>query len=146
VRLAYVVSRRRFGRVLTPLKALYARKPGLIGLAAWAERIEQRHLRLEPGLKTLIKALVASRNGCAFCSDLAAAKALQLRIGAERFAQLTAYRDSAHFSTAEKAALAYVDEYLHHRTVSDDCFRELAAHFDETKIVEITWLSAIEQY
>jgi len=145
LRCAYWYSRRRFGKVLTPLKVIYARKPGLLHVARHITKCEDR-LTLDPAIQYLVKVQVSRLNGCAFCEDIGLASAVQRRIGKERFADLDHYATSPAFAPAERAALTFAEEATRNRRVTDATWTELRQHFNETQIVELTWLNAAENY
>ncbi len=146
VRLGFWMSKRRFGKVLTVLKVIYARKPRLAIISQMIAGTMEKHLTIEPELRFLISVHVARMNGCSFCQDLNQAAAVQAKMGPERFRALEDFRTSPLFTERERAALAYVEEATRHRRVEDSTFAALRAHFDETQIVEITWLNAAENY
>ena len=144
LRIAYSYSRRRFGKVLTTLKVLYARAPALLGPLQALLASEARLKRLEPSLRLLIKARVAAINGCSFCVDIAQCAAdPDLRARLVLVAQDPA---SPLLSQAERAALQFVEEATRFRTVGDSTFEALRVCFSEAAIVEITWLNALENF
>ncbi|HYE94966.1 MAG TPA: carboxymuconolactone decarboxylase family protein [Rubricoccaceae bacterium] len=145
-RLAFWVSRRQYGKVLTPLKVVYARKPRLVFLAQHIAHTMEHGLSLDPELNALVSVYVARLNGCAFCQDLHLAQAIQKKIGVERFAQLEQFATSPLFTIKERAALAFVDEAARNRRVSPATFAAARAHFSETEIVELVWLNAAQHY
>lgn len=146
MRMAYQASIRQFGRVLTPFKEIYARKPRLLILAGMIDRTMRYGLSLEPGLRLLIQVQASRMNGCAFCEDLALANVVREQIGSEKFVALHEFRTSSLFSEREKAALAFAEEATRDRHVSDDTFAAVRAHFTKTEIVEISWVNAAENY
>ena len=109
-------------------------------------RALQRGLLLDDDLRLLIAFHVAQLNGCAFRHDLNLAQATQKRLGVDRFRELSEYRASGMFSERERAALAFCEEATRHQKVSDKTFETLREHFDETEIVEPTWVNAAENY
>lgn len=145
IRLAYRLSTRRFGKVLMPLKLMYARKPGLLFLAGHIQRVADG-LSLEVSLRMLVQVYAARLNGCAFCQDLHLAEALRRKVGRERFDALAAFRTSPLFTDRERAALALVEEATGARRVSDATWAALRAHFSETEVVELVWANAVENY
>lgn len=145
MRLAYGISRRRFGKVIAPFKVIYARKPRLLVIAGQIGGAMDA-LSLDPALRFLVQAQAARLNGCAFCEDMALAQATQRRIGAERFRALEEFRTSGLFTPRERAALAFAEEATRHRHVSDETWAAVRAHFSDEEIVELTWLNAAENY
>ncbi len=144
-RIAFWMSKRQFGKVLMPLKVIYARNPGLMWASYQIEKTMKGRLSLDAGLTTLIKVHLSMLNGCAFCKDIALAQAVQKRLGMEKFGDLERFRESAAFTDREKAALAFVEE-ANSKKVTDSTFSDLRRHFNETEIVEITWVQAAESY
>lgn len=146
VRLAYWISARQFGKVIMPMKVIYARKPRLLRIAAQIQRTMEGGLSLDPSLRLLVQVQAARMNFCVFCEDLALANAVQRRIGLERFRALDDFRTSPLFSEPERAALAFVEAATRDRQVSNDTWQALRQHFSETEIVELTWVNAAENY
>ena len=146
MRIAFWMTRRQLGKVITPMKVLYPRMPGMLKLSYEIQKFEMKGIRLEPGLKFMVTTLAAQINGCGFCVDIGRAMVIRERLGMEKFNALMEYRTSPLFSDRERAALAYVEEATRHKRVADDTFEALRKHFSEWEIVEITWLNAVENY
>ena len=146
MRLAYWMTRRQLGKVLTTMKVLYPRVPGLMKLSWEITKFETRGIRLEPAVHYLIAALVSQINRCDLCVDLTLAMAMRQHLDMDKFAALSEYRTSPRFSDRERAALQYVEEITRRRHVSDATFDALREHFKEWEIVEITWLNAVHNY
>lgn len=145
MRLLYRVSERQFGKVITPFKVIYARKPRLLWLAGQIAQTMQS-LSLDPALRLLVQVQAARVNGCVFCEDLTLAHAARQKIGPERFAALDDYRASPLFTARERAALAFAEEATRDRHVSDATWAAVREHFGDEEIVELTWLNAAENY
>jgi alkylhydroperoxidase family enzyme len=146
MRIAYWMTRRQLGKVMTPMKVVYPRMPGVLRLSYEIQKFELKGIRLEPALKFLVVTLAGQINGCGFCVDIARAMAIRQHLGMEKFNALSEYRTSPLFSNRERAALAYVEEATRHKRVSDATFEVLRKHFSDREIVEITWLNAVENY
>ena len=146
MRLAYRMSVRQFGKVITPFKVIYARKPRLLLLAGHIARTMEKGLSIDPALRLLVQVQAARLNGCAFCEDLALAHAAQQKIGVDRLRSLDSHRDSPLFTAREKAALAFAEEATRDRHVSEVTRAAMRAHFTEEEIVEVTWVNAAENY
>ena len=145
VRLAYWISKRQLGAVITPMKIIYARVPRLLWSTLAINRAAER-LSLDPALNLLVTTQTALLNGCTFCADLHLAQAVQAKLGRERFRDLLDFAQSPHFSERERAALTYTEEVTRQRKVSDATFARLRSHFSEKEIVELTWLNAVGNY
>ncbi len=145
-RIAYWLTERRLGKVMTPMKVVYARLPALFRHAYQQVQIVEKHITLDPVISILVRTWPAMINQCTFCVDIAKAVALYKHMTMEKFEALPAYRTSPLFSERERAALAYVEEATREKRVSDATFAELQRHFTEREIVEITWLNALENY
>lgn len=145
MKFAYAWSRRTFGKVMTPMKVIYARVPPLAMLEQKIHKTMDG-LSLESELKLLVQIKVSQLNGCPFCEDIGRAVALQKRIGTERFRHLHDYSCSDQFTPREKVALAFAEEATRDKRVSDATWKSVKELFSETEIVELTWLNAAENY
>lgn len=148
LKIAYWFTKRQFGKVMTPLKVVYSRKPQLLSFAMKIAKFEEKQNSLSPDLRLLIKIATATQNGCTFCQDIALAKAVKGKLGTEKFIALInkdAEKMSA-FSEKEQAVLKVLDEYNEQRKVSDEAFANLQKYFNETEIIEILALNAFEQF
>ena len=128
-----------------PLKVVYVRNPKLMWTSYQIDKTMEGSLSLDAMLIALIKVYLSMLNGCPFCKDIGLALAVQKRLGSEKFRDLECFRESAAFTDREKAALAFVEE-ANARKVTDSTFTILRLHFNETEIVEITWVAAAEAY
>lgn len=146
MKLAYRWSKKNFGKVISPMKVIYARKPGLMSVAFKINHIKEKHISLSSQLRYLVQAYTSLLNGCNFCSDLVLATAFQKQLGMEKFKDLQKFRDSAYFDEGERAMLAYVEEATKNKTVSEETFQDFSQHFSEEEMVEVTWLIATENY
>ena len=145
MRLAYWMSRRQLGAVISPLKVGYARAPR-IGRVGYGIVRTMDKLSLDRELVLLVTTQSSLINGCTFCADLHHAQAVQEKIGLEKFRALEKFRESPLFSEKEKAALAYTEEVTKTRDASDATFEALRPHFDDAQIFELTWLNAVGNY
>ena len=148
LKIAYWFSRRQFGKVLMPMKVIYARKPALLSLAMKINKFEEKQTSIPADLRLFVKTTTATLNGCTFCQDIALAQAVKSKIGTEKFAALIKNDDSdlSVFDEKEQAVLAVIREYDVQKKVSDETFDELKKHFSETEIIEILALNAFEQF
>lgn len=146
MRFAFWMTRRELGKVITPMKVLYTRVPGLLKPSYEIQKFGMKGIKLEAALKFLIPSLTAQINGCGFCIDIGRAVAMRESVSMEKMDAVLEYKTSPLFSERERAALAYAEEATRNKKVSDATFATLRKNFSEREIVEITWLNAVENY
>jgi len=146
LRLAYRMSRRRLGKVMSPLKVVYARAPKALRMGYEISKYAEKGVALEPEVRLLVQAYVAGLNKCGFCVDIARAMAMRHRLDMDRVSALDGFEDDSRFSERERAALCYVGEATRDRRVSDDTFARVREHFPDHEIVELTLLCAVEHF
>jgi alkylhydroperoxidase family enzyme len=144
MKIAYAVTRRRFGKVITPLKVHSARLPAAFGMFYSKVSELDKKLLLPPETALLIREQVARINVCSFCSDISRWASLQASMGQEKFDALERYATSPLFTDKERAALYYATELTKTKSVSPSTFHRLREHFTEREICEIVWLVASE--
>jgi len=143
-KLAYYFTRRQFGKVLTPVKVVYARLPAAFGMFISKISKLDKKLSLPQETAFLIREQVARINVCLFCMDIGRAFTIQASMNQAKFDALEEYRTSPLFNDAERAALDYVTELTQNKKVAPDTFSRLARHYSEREICEIVWLAASE--
>lgn len=144
--LVYGMTRRRFGKVLTPVKVFAARLPLAFGKFYGQIGELDKKLTLSPEMVMLIREQVAHTNVCLFCIDIGRYFTIQASMDEEKFDALEDYRTSALFSEAERAALDYVSQLTKEKKVDPEVFSRLAKHYSERQICEIVWLVASEHF
>jgi AhpD family alkylhydroperoxidase len=145
-RFAVAMMRRQLGKVITPARVIYNRVPRMYGVAWQLLRLQRSGLQLAPELRLLVMSWVAMVNRCSFCVDIAKAMAVQEGIALEKLLALPSWRTSPLFEERERAALTYAEETTRHKKVSDETFAALRKYFSERQIVEITLVTAIENF
>lgn len=95
---------------------------------------------LEHSLIHLVKLRASQINGCAFCQHMHANEARKDGEQQHRLDVLPAWHEVTIFSARERAALAWTEALtrLADQSVSDACFTEVAAHFSEKEIVNLS--------
>jgi len=144
MRLVYYLTRRQFGKVLTPLKVHGARLPLAFGAFYGKVSKLDKQLRLPTEFVLLIRHQVARINVCLFCEDIARSVAIKASMKEAKFDSLDEYQTSALFTDAERAALDYATELTREEQVQPETFERLAQHYSEREICEIVWLVASE--
>lgn len=144
MKLAYYFTRRRFGKVLTPLKVHSARLP--IAFGQFYAKVSELDKKLQLSAETvmLVREQVARTNVCLFCIDIGRAMTIQASMNQAKFDALDQYRTSPLFNDAERAALDYVTDLTRAKQVNRDTFSRLRRYYSERQICEIVWLVASE--
>jgi alkylhydroperoxidase family enzyme len=147
LRIAYWLMRRKFGKVITPVKVVYARAPKALDLGQAMSKFLMSPFRIEKELVFLIESYTAGLNKCGFCIDIG--HALAMNVAPEIMEKLYAvvdFRTDPRFTARERAALNYIDAITRDKHVNDDTFAALREHFTGEEIVEITLINAVENY
>lgn len=144
LKLAYWLTQRRIGKVISPLKILYARLP--FSFAKWIGDIQglEKKLPLAEELKILIRIYVAQLNTCHFCIDIAQANAIRQYPDQEKFFEVQNFETYPQFSDAERVALRFAKELTLNKKVTDATYQQAQQHFSETQLIGISWLVGSE--
>jgi AhpD family alkylhydroperoxidase len=127
------------------MKVVQARLPQSLRHAYETRRVEAS-LSLPPGLRLLVKRYIAHLNGCAFCVDLAEARAEAQGMDVALLRRAAEHRQSDRVAERDRAALRFAREATETVHVGDETFAAVRDHFSEREIVELTWLCATENY
>ena len=144
--LVYYFTRRRFGKVLTPLKVLCARLPIAFGMFYGKISALDKKVLLPPETAMLIREQVARINVCLFCMDIGRSVVIKASMNEAKFDALDRYSTSPLFSDAERSALDYVTELTKDKKVDPNTFARMSGHYSERAICEIVWLVASEHF
>ncbi|MGB9032288.1 MAG: hypothetical protein WCC27_19340 [Acidobacteriaceae bacterium] len=144
LRLVYSMSRRQFGKVMTPLKVFVARMPLAFGQFVGKIGRLDKKLILPRETVMLIREHVARINVCLFCIDIGRAYTIKSSMNQAKFDALEHYATSALFTDADRAALDYVTELTRDKKVDPATFSRLARFWSERQICEIVWCIASE--
>jgi alkylhydroperoxidase family enzyme len=144
LKMVYAMSRRQFGKVMTPLKVFAARMP--LAFGAFIGKIAKldKKLELPREAQMLVRERVARLNVCLFCIDIGRYFATQSGMNEAKFDALNDYATSPLFTEADRAMLDYVTELTRDKNVNPATFARLANHYSERAICEIVWLVASE--
>ncbi len=145
-KLIYFMTRKRFGKVITPLKVMAVRLP--VGFGKFSGKIAQLDKKLQLPHETvmLVREQVAHINVCNFCIDIGRAFTIVSSMNQEKFDALNEYKISPLFSEKEKVLLDFVTMLARDRKMERALFDRLAQHYDERSICEIVWIMATEFY
>ncbi len=146
MKLVYAMSRRQFGKVMTPLKVFAARMPLAFGMFIAKIAKLDKKLTLSAETALLIRERVAQLNICLFCIDIGRSFVIKASMNEAKFNALEDYATSPLFSEAERAALDYVTELTRDRRVRPETFARMAGYYSERGICDIVWLVASEHF
>lgn len=146
MKLVYTMSRRKFGKVLTPLKVFAARLPLAFGQFYGRIGALDKKLLLPPEIAMLIREQVARANVCLFCIDIGRLFTIKASMNQAKFDALEQYRASPLFTDAERAALDYATELTKDKKVDPNTFARMSGYYSERAICEIIWLVASEHF
>ncbi|AKD53674.1 carboxymuconolactone decarboxylase family protein [Spirosoma radiotolerans] len=145
-KLLYFFTRKRFGKVITPLKVMAVRLP--VAFGSFSGKIGQldKKLKLPAETVMLVRERVAQLNVCLFCIDIGRAYTIMAAMNQAKFDALSDYARSPLFSEKEKVLLDFVTRLTRDRQMEAELFDKLAQHYDERSICEIVWIIASEFY
>ena len=140
MKFVYWMSRKKYGKVMTPLKVVTARLPLSFGMYVQKlEKLEQKY-QLPKYIAVLVRTHVAQLNTCEFCIDIGKLEVINhFPDQQEKFFNVSSYKTSSLFTAREKAALQFAEELTLHKKISDETFAEAQNHFAERELVEIAW-------
>jgi len=144
IELAYYLTRRKFGKVPSPIGIHLARLPSAFGKFYGKVAQLDKKLQLPSQTIALIREQVARINICLFCVDIGRFFATESSMNVDKLDALDRYRESPLFSDAERAALDYVTELTRDKKIEASTFAGLSRFYSERAICEIVWLVASE--
>lgn len=145
-KLLFYYSRKKFGKVMTPLKVMAARMP--LSFGSFSGKIGQLDKKLQLPAETvmLIRQKVAEINVCNFCIDIGRYFTITSSMNQQKFDELNDYQNSKVFSLKEKVLLDFVVRLARDRKMDAELFNDLSRYYDERSICEIIWVVATEFY
>jgi alkylhydroperoxidase family enzyme len=146
MKLVYAMTRRQYGKVLTPLKVFGARMPLAFGQFYGKISALDKKLLLPPEIAMLVREQVARTNVCLFCIDIGRYYTIKASMNQAKFEALGDYRASSLFTDAERAALDYATELTRNKRVEPKIISQLTRFYSERQICEIVWLVASEHF
>jgi AhpD family alkylhydroperoxidase len=152
VKLAYFFTRRKLTgltgrepeRMLEPLE-IYAHAPRLLLGYGKLEQAAAKLDRLDDRLSVLAQLKASTLTQCEYCIDIGSQIARRSGLSDEQLLALTRYKESDLFDDVETLVLDYaVGMSQTPVEVSDELSAQLRKHFDETALVELTSVIALE--
>jgi len=145
LKIAYFLSRKEFGKVLSALKVIYARSTPVM-TASYKIITTEKKLSLPKETKLFIRYYTSHLNDCSFCSNTSEYMTAKEKIELQQWKAFVNFRNSTAFSEKEKSLLAYLEEVNLTKTASEETFANLKNFYSDIEIVEITWINATENY
>jgi len=104
MKIVYAMTRRQFGKVLTPLKVFAARMPLAFGVFYGRISKLDKKLTLPEETAMLVREQVARINVCLFCIDIGRSFTIKAKMNQAKFDALEEYKTSPLFTDAERCA------------------------------------------
>ena len=147
LRIAEWYSRRKYGKVMDPLRAMGHNPRVLRAGAAYEARIA-RWRDLDPGLKHLAEMVSAARIGCSWCMDFGYWLADDLGMPMEKIQYVPAWREHRErFSELELLVMEFAESMTETEpTVTDEQTEALIARLGRKAFVELTAIVAVENH
>jgi AhpD family alkylhydroperoxidase len=146
VRLAYRVSRRRYGEVVDPMR-VFAHHPTVLAGYSALELASERSQRVDRRLKHLAEIRAAMISGCEWCLDFGSAISADAGVSEADLRELPTYATSDRFTELERLVLDYATGISRSPVdVPDRLFEQLSEYLDEAQLVELTSIIALENY
>ena len=99
-------------------------------------------VNFDPRLRELVRIRASQLNGCAYCIDMHTKDARAIGETEQRIYALSAWRETAFFTTRERAALAFTESVtlLAKSHVPDDAYNAVAAEFTPDEVAALVCL------
>jgi alkylhydroperoxidase family enzyme len=145
LKIAYFMSKRQFGKVLSPLLVIYSRSTPIFQVAIKILSADKK-LSIDRDTNLLIRNYVSHLNDCKFCANAIEYMSEKEKWDINRLKDMFNFRNSTNYNDKEKAILDYVEQISLTKTATQETFDKLKTYFNEKQIVEITWVCASENY
>ncbi len=126
----------RYGKVLSPTYAWAKSPPALYTFLLFYKAVTRRNSPISKTLRSYVSLRVAQIATCRFCIDFNMSRMTHQGITE---ADIAAYKQSAHFSEAEKSALDYA-EMIVNGEMDPLVVNELKKYYSDRQQVELTAL------
>ncbi|NLU67463.1 carboxymuconolactone decarboxylase family protein [Streptomyces sp. HNM0574] len=146
-RLVEWYSRRTYGRVLDPIRAM-GHHPGVLKDGGRFEQRVGKWKELDPGLKHLAEMVSAVRIGCSWCVDFGHWLADEDGLPMEKIQYVPEWREHRElFDDLELRVMEYAEAMTETEpTVTDAMTEELLRRLGRPAFIELTAMVAVENY
>jgi alkylhydroperoxidase family enzyme len=146
-RYAWRFSRRRFGRVVDPVRAVAHHGGVLIAGGALELAVDKGWTKLDPHLRWLAIQAASGAIGCSWCTDFGYYEGIQSGVDPQKVRDVPRWRDSEIYSDVERVVLEYAEAAsATPAVISEDLAARLHEFFDAAEIVELAGWIALENY
>jgi AhpD family alkylhydroperoxidase len=143
-RVAYAVSRRRFGQVPEPL-TVWAHHRGVMLATIRHEASVERWKALDPVCKSLAVLRGAQVIGCPWCIDFGSFLSKDDGVTPEQLRDLHRWRESDAYTREQRLCMEYAEAASSTpMTVTDELVEQLRATLGEKAVVELAMMVALE--
>jgi AhpD family alkylhydroperoxidase len=144
VRIGEWYSRRRYGEVLEPARAV-AHNRRVLRTYVREELSAGKWSSVPAELKMLAVLSAAATVGCEWCVDFGYWQAMTDRVEPAKIVDIARWRDSTAYTPLERAAIDYAAAMsTTPLVVTDEQVARLREYLDESQVVELTMMIAIE--
>jgi alkylhydroperoxidase family enzyme len=144
VRIGEWYSRRRFGAVLEPARAM-AHNPRVLRTYVREEMSAEKWNRAPQSLKLLVEMTAAATVGCEWCLDFGYWLSIDQGVDAAKVRDIARWRDSDAYTDVERLAIEYAEAMSQTPSrVTDELVAALRKHLDDGQLVELTMMVAVE--
>jgi alkylhydroperoxidase family enzyme len=146
-RFAWRYSRKTFGEVVDPVRAL-AHHAGVLEANGLFEMVlNKRWKALDPHLRWLSVQASAGHIGCSWCTDFGYYEGMQRGVDPGKVRDVPRWRESDAYDERERVVLEYAEALTATPVVVDDeLVKRLHATFTDEQIVELCCWISLENY
>ena len=146
-RFAWRYSRKTFGEVVDPVRALAHHSGALAANGLFEMVVGKRWRILDPHLRWLALQATGSAIGCSWCTDFGYYEGMQTGVDPRKVRDVPRWRESEVYDERERAVLEYAESATATPAViDDDLVKRLHASFSDEEIVELACWVALENY
>jgi alkylhydroperoxidase family enzyme len=146
-RYAWRYSRKTFGTVADPVRALAHHGGVLTANGALEMLVAKGWHRLDPHLRWLAIQATSAQIGCSWCTDFGYYEGMQTGVDPRKVREVPRWRDATVYTDLERLVLEYAETATAVPVVlSEDLVARLRAAFDDAQLVELASWVALENY
>jgi alkylhydroperoxidase family enzyme len=145
LRVVEAYSRRRYGKVLDPVRVFGHQTQILLAYLRFEQKVAKWD-RLDAGLKHLAETVAAARIGCEWCMDFGYWQADDLGLPLDKVAKVPAWREHREaFTGLEQQVMEYAEAMTATPpAVTDEQSARLRRELGDAALVELTTMVALE--